>query len=475
MKFFTSIVGKLWLTIIALVVIVLSILGMFLLDYIDQNFSNSSAVKNLFYITGAIGFSMTTLFALFLSTRITRPLIQLKEGAEMIAQGEYTKRIAYTSSDELGDLARSFNHMADELQRLIDALKHEKELLSSILSSMSDAVVSFDADGNLITANPQGQRLVEEWKAIEWDDELGKEAADLVSGGTVPKPMLALFESVVSGTPEHISKLNVLNTVWSVVMTPLYSDNKLRGAVAVLRDVTEENKLDKLRNDFVANVSHELRTPLSMVQGYSEALLDGIAATPEEQRAHVQVIHEESLRMGRLVQDLLDLAKMQSGHFELFYTTVNINDLLQRVERKYLPITKNRGIELSLTLPEEPLIMSRGDDDRLEQVLTNLLDNAIRHTPEGKRIMLSAEETILDDQHWIKLVVADEGHGISEQDLPYVFERFYKADKARTRDINGGTGLGLAIVKYFIDAHGGQVDLTSKVGEGTTFTIYLPM
>ena len=242
---------------------------------------------------------------------------------------------------------------------------------------MSDAVVSFDADGNLIMANPQGQRLVEEWKVIEWDDEPGKEAADLVSGGTVPKPMLALFESVVSGTPEHISKLNVLNTVWSVVMTPLYSDHKLRGAVAVLRDVTEENKLDKLRNDFVANVSHELRTPLSMVQGYSEALLDGIAATPEEQRAHVQVIHEESLRMGRLVQDLLDLAKMQSGHLEMHYSEVQLKAMLHRVYRKFVSIARERGIRLTIDLPDDELVMKRADEDRLEQVMTNLLDNTI--------------------------------------------------------------------------------------------------
>jgi len=508
MKFLTSIVGKLWLTIIGLVIIVLAILGMFMLEYIDQNFSNSTAVKHLFFITGVIGFLMTTLFALFLSSRITRPLIQLKEAAERIANGNYNQRIWYKSRDELGDLAKTFNHMAEQTQELIEALKHEKEHLSSVLSSMRDAVVSFDAGGRVILANPQGQRLVEEWRDIEWEEETEEEAVERVGTDQraydqaaavkqaaeqavaeaasldsavdrpvfdkVPKPLLALYRSVVSGSAERISKLNVRNTVWSVVITPLYTGQQLRGAVAVLRDVTEEDRLDKLRNDFLANISHELRTPLAMVQGYSEALLDDIAASPEEQRQHVQVIHEESLRMGRLVKDLLDLAKMQSGHLEMNFTTVNIAELLRRVDRKFQPIAKERGILLECSPSDgSPLYIQKGDVVRLEQVLTNLLDNAIRHTNAGKHIRVSAERVWKHNAHWIKIDVADEGQGIPEEDLPYIFERFYKADKARTRGY-GGTGLGLAIVKNIVEAHQGVVSVASKLDVGTTFTVLLP-
>lgn len=478
MSFLTSIVGKLWLTIIALVIIVLVILGMFMLEYIEYNFTNSTDVKHLFYITGAIGFSMTTLFALFLSSRITRPLIQLKEAADDISKGNYTRRISYTSSDELGELARTFNHMAEQVQLLINELKHEKEHLSSILSSMSDAVVTFDANGTVILANPQGQRLVEEWNGIEWNvDQEESRTHTPVSEeiGCVPRPLLALYDSVVNGSAERTSKLNVMNTVWSVAMTPLYSDHQLRGAVAVLRDVTEENKLDKLRNDFLANVSHELRTPLSMVQGYSEALLDGIAETQEESNQYVQVIHEESLRMGRLVQDLLDLAKMQSGHLEMHYSEVQLKAMLHRVYRKFVSIARERGIRLTIDLPDDELVMKRADEDRLEQVMTNLLDNAIRHTPSGKNIMIIAEQVVREGAPWAKLQVIDEGQGIPENDLPYIFERFYKADKARTRETSGGTGLGLAIVKNFVDKHNGHIKATSKVGRGTTFVLYLPL
>jgi len=474
-KFLRSIVGKLWLTITGLVIIVLAILGMFLLEYIELTFADSAPIKNLFIITGIIGFSMTTFFALFLSSRITRPLIQLKEAAEHVSRGNYNKRIAHTSSDELGELANAFNNMAEQLQRLFDALQHEKEHLSSILSSMSDAVVTFDANGNVILTNPKGSELMEAWENIGLDGESAhSSASNLQSGGTVPKPLHSLFESIVNGSEERVTKLNVFNSVWSVVVTPLFSDEHLRGAVAVLRDVTEEHKLDKLRNDFLANVSHELRTPISMVQGYSEALLDDIAASPEEQRQLVQIIHEESLRMGRLVKDLLDLAKMQSGHLEMHFDRLILQELLHRFERKYTPIARDRGILLEFAMPAEPLVMNRADEGRLEQVLTNLLDNAIRHTPPGKHIHLIAVREIMDGAAWIKLDVADEGQGIAEHDLPYIFERFYKADKARTRGLNGGTGLGLAIVKHFVDAHGGRISVKSKVGEGTTFTIYLP-
>lgn len=476
MSFLTSIVGKLWLTIIALVITVLVILGMFMLEYIEYNFANSTDVKHLFYITGAIGFSMTTLFALFLSSRITRPLIQLKEAAEDISRGNYSKRISYSSSDELGELGRTFNHMAEQVQQLINELQHEKEHLSSILNSMSDAVVTFDAKGTVILANPQGQRLVEKWNGIKWDvDHSERQVADTEAVGSVPQPLLALYDSVVMGYAERMSNLNVMNTVWSVVITPLYTGQQLRGAVAVLRDVTEEDKLDKLRNDFLANVSHELRTPLSMVQGYSEALLDGIAASPEESKQYVQVIHEESVRMGRLVQDLLDLAKMQSGHLEMHFAIVKLNDLLNRVYRKFQSLARERGISLQLHVPSEDLMMDHGDEDRLEQVMTNLLDNAIRHTPSGKKVVVAAEKIIRDGKPWAKLQVLDEGQGIPEEDLPYIFERFYKADKARTRETNGGTGLGLAIVKNFIEKHHGDIEATSKVGRGTTFTLYLPL
>lgn len=284
--------------------------------------------------------------------------------------------------------------------------------------------------------------------------------------------------SVVAEPRELQKRIHVHNSVYSVIMTPLYTNSTVRGAVAVLRDVTEEDRLEKVRRDFVANVSHELRTPLSMMQGYSEALLDDIAVTPEEQKELVKVIHDESLRMGRLVHNLLDLARLETGRFEMKFAKVDLGELSQRVVRKFTTLCQQHNVRLECHLqqPNEQLVIQKGDPDRLEQVWTNLLDNALRHTPAGQSIQLSVfrqhDET---GREVVNVQFQDEGAGIPPEDVPYIFERFYKADKARTRSGSSGTGLGLAIVKNLVTAHHGKIDVHSEIGKGTTFSISLPV
>ncbi|NQX58972.1 ATP-binding protein [Paenibacillus qinlingensis] len=452
--------------------------------------ATQSYMLRLFVYVSIVGFLMTTFFAFFLFSQITRPLQQLKKAADFITHGEYGTRVPILSKDEIGELAKTFNHMGEKVQESIHALSQEKEHLSSILRSMTDAVITLDVNGSVMLSNPQGEKIVEEWSTIEWSDDEGEPRRfpkpDTALGDwglmsfnnpnsmPIPVPLIPLFEAVVDESAEAATKLHVQNGVWSVAMTPLYSRDQVRGAVAVLRDVTEEERLDKLRKDFVANVSHELRTPISMLQGYSEALLDDIPSTPEERVELVQVIHDESLRMGRLVRDLLDLARMEAGHLELSFREVEVDSLVRRMHRKFAVLAKERGIALSVMLPEEPLILRRADEDRLEQVLTNLLDNAFRHTPAGANIALKAEACLSKDRPAIRIEIADEGQGIPAEDLPFIFERFYKADKARTRGSSGGTGLGLAIVKNIIDSHHGTVTVQSTWGQGSTFTIFLP-
>lgn len=468
MKLWKSVVGKLWITIIGLVAVVLMFLGIFLLDYIDTNFANSPDVKRLFVYTCIVGFLLTTFFAFFLSTKITQPLIELKKAADSITKGDYGSRVHSRSHDEIGQLAQAFNHMAGRLEETINDLNHQKEHLDSILRSMSDAVITFDAQGNIISTNPQGEHILHRWEQIDWNEE-----------SDIPEPLSALFATVVAETREITSKVHVQEGVWSIVMTPLYTKELVRGAVVVLRDVTEEHKLDKLRKDFVANVSHELRTPLSMLQGYSEALLDDIAGTAEERKELAKIIYEESLRMGRLVHNLLDLSKMETGNFEMECTEINIKSLLERVKRKFSALSKEQGVELALKIHTGELSIV-GDEDRLEQVLTNLMDNALRHSPQDSRIRMTAKPVHEAGENGVWIEVADQGEGIGEEDLQYIFERFYKADKARTREVPimkeaAGTGLGLAIVKNIVEAHGGRVGVLSKLGHGTTFYFIIPV
>lgn len=482
MALLRSVVGKLWATIIVLVAFVLFLLGVFLLPYIDMEFtSNSYEIKRLFVIICIIGFSLTTFLAFFLSTKITQPLLQLKRAADMITLGEYGTKVVIRSSDEIGQLALAFNHMGEKLEGTIRDLNYEKEHLASILGSMTDAVVTFRADGKIITCNPPGERMLETWEALmepaggaDGGSGDGAAPAGKMSAERIPAPLEEVFAAVVAEEKEVTTKLHVGSGVWSVVMSPLYTAGTLLGAVAVMRDITEEARVDKLRKDFVANVSHELRTPLSMLQGYSEALLDGIAATPEERSEMAQVIYDESLRMSRLVHDLLDLARLEAGRLELNEAETPLAPLLARVHRKFAALARDQGVMLVLKVSGAPesLVLERADEDKLEQVLTNLLDNAIRHTPADKGIFLRVERIELESGAVVRIEVEDQGDGIPPEDLPYVFERFYKADKSRKRTT--GTGLGLAIVKSLVDAHDGTIGVRSRFGQGTTFTVTLP-
>lgn len=475
MNFWRSLVGKLWATIIGLVAVVLMTLGLFLLPYIDSNFANSDDIKRLFFYTCMIGFSLTTFFALFLFTKITQPMQRLIDAADAIRRGKYETRLKLNTSDEIGVLATSFNHMSAELESNIRELNHEKGQLSSVLRSMSDAVVTFNNEGTVILTNPPGSSLLERWKELKAEADTGEASGYSLLPSDVPPPLRPLFYKTLREGGDQRDNVHVLQGVWSVHMAPLYYNDSVNGAVAVLREVTEEARLEKMRRDFVANVSHEIRTPLSMMQGYSEALLDGMAASPEESSELVRVIHDESLRMGRLVKDLLDLARMEAGHSDMRLVEVDLGCLLERMYRKFSVRAKERSIELLLEQDGEELQLPAADEDKLEQVLTNLLDNAFRHTPAGKRITITAGYAELEGRRWLELGIADEGVGIATEDLPYIFDRFYKADKARVRGESGGTGLGLAIVKQIVEAHRGRISALSTPGEGTTFTLRLPV
>ena len=284
----------------------------------------------------------------------------------------------------------------------------------------------------------------------------------------IPPEVTDLFEQAVDTEAEQVGEISFQGRHWVILVSPLYSNRFIRGAVAVLRDMTEERQLDKMRQDFIANVSHELRTPISMLQGYSEAIVDDIAESQEEKKEMAKVIYDESLRMGRLVNELLDLARMEAGHLQLTMEDVNINSFINRIIHKFQGLAKDNEIQLYAEIENETTTISF-DPDRIEQVLTNLIDNAIRHTPKGGSVKLN----VTSDDKGIMIRVKDSGTGIPDEDLPFVFERFYKADKARTRG-RAGTGLGLAIAKNIIDAHRGHISVQSKLDHGTTFSFLLP-
>jgi two-component system, OmpR family, sensor histidine kinase ResE len=425
------------------------------LDVVEEA---SSQTRNIIFLSAGIAIILTTVFAFFLTTRITAPLRRMRKASLEVAKGNFNSKVPIQTSDEIGLLAMAFNRMARTLNVNLAALNREKEQLSRILSSMADGVITLDRRGEMSVMNPPAEAFVEAWR---YEKGSGDQAA-------LPEEIGHLFREVVEKEEEQLAEVDIQGRNWVIVMTPLYDEEVIRGAVAVLRDMTEERLHDKLRKDFVANVSHELRTPISMLQGYSEAIIDDIAESEEEKKELAKIIYDESLRMGRLVNELLDLARMEAGHIQLNREQTDMTAFAKRVYRKFSTVANEHDVHLT----EQIRTVSRHyliDEDRMEQVLTNLIDNAIRHTSENGRVTLALEE----EEDGVRIDVEDTGSGIPDEDLPFVFERFYKADKARTRG-RAGTGLGLSIVKNIVQAHSGKVSVHSKLNEGTTFTVFIP-
>lgn len=412
------------------------------------------------FLAAGIAIVLTTFFAFFLSSRVTYPLRKMREGAQDLAKGKFDTKIPILTQDEIGELAIAFNQMGRQLNFHINALNQEKEQLSNILSSMADGVITINIDGTILVTNPPAERFLQAWYY--------EQNMNIKEGDNLPPEAKELFQNAVNTEKEQMIEMTLQGRSWVLLMSPLYAESHVRGAVAVLRDMTEERRLDKLREDFIANVSHELRTPISMLQGYSEAIVDDIASTEEEKKEIAQIIYDESLRMGRLVNDLLDLARMESGHTGLHYETVNLHEFLEKISRKFSGVAKEKGVSLTedISVSQPECVF---DEDKMEQVFTNLIDNALRHTESGGSVHIAAQ--IVKDG--LKIDIKDSGSGIPEEDLPFIFERFYKADKARTRG-RAGTGLGLAIVKNIVEAHGGSIAVHSSIDKGTTFTFYIP-
>ncbi|WP_059170994.1 ATP-binding protein [Bacillus sp. FJAT-27445] len=417
-----------------------------------------STTKFIILVAG-VAIVLTTIFAFFLSTRITAPLRKMREAAFEVARGKFDTKVPILTHDEIGELATAFNQMARQLKFNMNALNQEKEQLASILRSMADGVITFNRDGTILITNPPGERFLQNWYY-----DSGTESA---SSEEIPSKVMELFQQAVDTEKEQVGELSMMGRHWVILVTPLYSSKFIRGAVAVIRDMTEERKLDKLREDFIANVSHELRTPISMLQGYSEAIVDDIAGSDEEKKEMAKVIYDESLRMGRLVNELLDLSRLEAGHIQLNVEEINVPSFIAKIIRKFQGLAKENEVHLTFGA-NKPDYYFPLDADRIEQVLTNLIDNAMRHTPKDGIV----DVVVQGDERGLQVQVADSGSGIPEEDLPFVFERFYKADKARTRG-RAGTGLGLAIVKNIIEAHKGHISVQSKVGQGTTFSFFI--
>ncbi len=398
-----------------------------------------------------------------LSRRITRPLEEFTQVAERVSGGDFAGRAPVDDTEELGRLGSTFNTMSAGLQQKIQEISEERKKIEAIVSGMVDAVIATDRHGRIILLN----RAAEELLRISRDRAQGRIAREVLTD----RRLTAMLEDATDRgwvTAEELPEGSPGDRLIEAHCAPIKgSGGEAIGAVAVLRDVTVLRHTERLRRELTANVSHELRTPLTSIKGFVETLLNGAVKDEAACRRFLTIIDSETDRLVKLVDDLLDLSRLESKGVTLELRPVNLGDLVVHTVDKLRPLAEESKLVLIHSGPPDVIVTA--DSDRLEQVLTNLIDNALKYTPPGGRV----EVQILPNEQEVTVAVKDTGRGIPPDDLPHIFERFYRADRSRTRG-SGGTGLGLAIAKHIVEAHGGHIGVRSRLDEGTTFMFTLP-
>lgn len=400
-----------------------------------------------------------TLLALVLSRRLARPLRAMIAMARAMAGGDFGQRVSVIGEDEVGRLGESINRLADSLDASLRQLAERNARLSGILSSMSEGVMLVDAAGQLYVLNPPAKALVR-GAGLE-ADQVGDWAWLRLLG------IDSAVRRVLSEGRSLGQRLRVGGAAYEVSLSPV-PDEQGFGVVMVWQDITQEERLEEMRRDFVANVSHEMRTPIGLIRGYVEAMQDGLAESAAERNEMLGIMREELDRLAALIRDLLHLARLDAGQVRLELEPVSLSALVPHLVRKMAPLIEQAGVAVRAEIPPD-LPLTLADADQVEQVLLNLLDNALRHTPAGKGVTIRAEA----DGDRVQIRVEDQGSGIPPQERHLVWERFYRGDPAHSRK-KGGTGLGLAIVRGIVTAHGGQVWVEEAPGGGCSFRFTLP-
>lgn len=402
-------------------------------------------------IAGILGY-------LFSST-VTEPIEQLTKRANEVAKGRLGEEIPVMSSDELGQLTETFNYMSKELKETIDDIQREKNKMEIVLYNMTDGVLAYDAEGNIIHSNHVCNNLLDIERHFLPVDTLTLEEF---------KEKLKIEQENMD--EDYSTTLRVGDKYIDASFNTYYSKSgRPSGTIVMLQDVTKHMLLDNMRKEFVANVSHEIRTPLTTVKSYTETLLEGAIDNKEDAKRFLHVIDEEADRMTNLTQDLLELSRFDNEQMTFYFEPVNMVKFIEKqVEQQKIVAEKQKkeiifdpkGVEMTLSI----------DKDRMEQVLNNIISNAIKYSEEGSKIEIYLEKT----DSLFSIFVKDNGFGIPQEDAERIFERFYRVDKARSRGL-GGTGLGLAIAREIVEAHHGTISAASTEGVGTTIIIRFPL
>ena len=421
--------------------------------------SDVEAASASLHRTLLLGSALALLLALAVAgiaaRTIEHRLDRIVQFADRIAAGNMTARIAESSNDEIGQVAGALDMTARQLEESFAAVQTSRRQLETLLNSMQDAVIAIGPDDRVQWANQMMDRFVAQRIRLQ---------APIVETVRDPDFLKAVHAAIETRRVFTTRSTSILpGRTFDITAAPMPGG----GAVAVLRDLTETERVEKTRRDFIANVSHELRTPLTSIQGYTETLLDSMAES-NHSRDFLEIIRKNAARMSRLTEDLLTLARVESGEQRFDISPVRSGELLDEAVQSFQEIARSNGVELQVEDSAQALV--EADSEAIHQVFSNLIDNALKYGRSGGRVILGARPK----GRGIEFFVRDFGPGIPSEHLPRLFERFYRVDKARSRE-SGGTGLGLAIVKHIVLAHGGAIGAESELNHGSTFLFTLPL
>jgi two-component system phosphate regulon sensor histidine kinase PhoR len=411
-------------------------------------------------IYSAVALVVFALLLSFLSSRVfTKPIKEMALAAGKIRDGDLGARIFTERKDELGELSATLNEMARELQKSFLTLKSEREELQGIISAMDECLVVLEGDGKVVLSNQSFTDML----GISPDAPIiGKRYWEVLQSTDFNELVKSALESDTAQSRE----IRIGEKIYWGNGIPVFREHD-RKIIVVLHDITEIKRLEKVKADFVANVSHELRTPLTSIKGFIEALQDGAITDPEKSDRFLSIISRHTDRMNKIISDLLQLSRIESEDFKLKTEPFLVKELVEEVVYTLKRSADEKSQSLEVTLCSEGQ-KALGDKYRINQALTDLVDNAIKYSPKKATIKIETR----DAGEFMEIAVIDNGIGIPRDDLPRVFERFYTVDKGRSREV-GGTGLGLSIVKHIIEAHGGEVNVESELGKGSRFSFSL--
>lgn len=430
----------------------------------DLNDTDETVNRSKVIILQATIFALliTITLGFFIARSITGPINDVTAKAYKMARGDFEQYVEVKSDDEIGKLAEMFNHLTKKLKLSLNEISREKNKLETIVNNMADGLIAVSKTREILHINTKALEMLDA-KAYDFSKDYS------IFGQTLPESMQ--FDHLTQHFTEWVGTANIhfREKTYKLRMEPFFNElNEKDGFILVLQDVTEHEHLENMRKDFVANVSHELKTPLTSIKSYTETLLDGAGEDREIREQFLKVIEVEADRMSRLVRDLLQLSNYDANKFDLILKEYDWVQLMEVVLKKLETHIASKKMDVKIIAADKPII-GIFDYDRMEQVVINLLSNAIKYTGAGGRIRVYLSKEA--DQ--IVFKVLDTGDGIAREHLAHIFDRFYRVDKARSRE-HGGTGLGLSIAKEIVEKHEGTILIDSDVGKGTTVTVTVP-